>query len=122
MTLCIYLCIYNQPSLVALALLALEVEEQHESESAEALRDAVKDLQQQLTVSRVHDSAGLYRKSNSRNITSSLNLWILYRHVRLCVNGSRLCSPPRRLSILLPEAWSHMHNIECGHQKLATIW
>ncbi|XP_026775814.1 cyclin-G1 [Pangasianodon hypophthalmus] len=39
-----------RPSLVALALLALEVEEQHESESVEALRDAVKDLQHQLTI------------------------------------------------------------------------
>ncbi|KAF5900725.1 cyclin-G1, partial [Clarias magur] len=38
-----------RPSLVALALLALEVEEQHESGPVEALRDAVKDLQQHLT-------------------------------------------------------------------------
>lgn len=37
--------------MVALALLAREVEEQHESESVEALRDAVKDLLHQLTVS-----------------------------------------------------------------------
>ncbi|XP_027021017.1 cyclin-G1 [Tachysurus fulvidraco] len=39
-----------RPSLVALALLALEVEEQHESEAVQALRDAVKDLQHQLTI------------------------------------------------------------------------
>ncbi|MCI4381539.1 hypothetical protein PGIGA_G00253180 [Pangasianodon gigas] len=39
-----------RPSLVALALLALQVEEQHESESIETLRDAVKDLQHQLTI------------------------------------------------------------------------
>ncbi|GAA6086586.1 cyclin-G1 [Tachysurus ichikawai] len=39
-----------RPSLVALALLALEVEEQHESEAVQALRCAVKDLQHQLTI------------------------------------------------------------------------
>lgn len=43
-----------QPSLVALALLALAVTEQQEAESVEALRDAVKDLQLQLTVSHVY--------------------------------------------------------------------
>lgn len=42
-----------QPSLVALALLALAVTEQQEAESVEALRDAVKDLQLQLTVSHL---------------------------------------------------------------------
>lgn len=48
-----FLCVnlFYQPSLVALALLALAVEEQHESELVEALRDSVKDLQLRLGVS-----------------------------------------------------------------------
>ncbi|TTD03346.1 Septin-8-B [Bagarius yarrelli] len=39
-----------RPSLVALALLAREVEEQHESEAVGSLREAVKNLQCQLTI------------------------------------------------------------------------
>lgn len=39
-----------KPSLLALALLALEVEEQHEFESVDALREMVQDLQQQLFI------------------------------------------------------------------------
>lgn len=39
-----------KPSLLALALLALEVEEQHEFESVEALRETVQELQQQLSI------------------------------------------------------------------------
>lgn len=43
--------LFQQPSLLALALLALEVEEQHEFESVDALREAVQDLKEQLFVS-----------------------------------------------------------------------
>ncbi|XP_072524028.1 cyclin-G1 [Salminus brasiliensis] len=39
-----------KPSLLALALLALEVEEQHEFEPVEALREAVQGLQRQLSI------------------------------------------------------------------------
>lgn len=44
-----------QPSLLALALMALETEDQHECEPVPALRDALDALQQSLTVSLRHD-------------------------------------------------------------------
>ncbi|XP_016334307.1 cyclin-G1-like, partial [Sinocyclocheilus anshuiensis] len=54
-----------KPSLLALALLALEIEDQHECEPVPALREALDALQQSLTVSYLQDFHKLLKRFTS---------------------------------------------------------
>lgn len=72
---------------MALALLALEVEEQHESEALETLRDAVKDLQRQLTVSPILCVVFILKEQQNSDMTNTAGvlLEVLTSGFHMCV-------------------------------------
>ena len=83
---------FLQPSLLALALLRLEAEEQHDQQHVENIAEALQSLQQQLNVSKqYHFTGGLRVVAQSCLLALGLGLFALLepRTIVMLLTGTR---------------------------------